>query len=725
MAVPVALLGPEGVLFASPNPPPRLLPLGRLEDLPLPDTVEQPARVPLRIAGGLRQVWLPVWVKGGLLAALAVGDYYDPDDKVSAKEVQEAAAAGALDSRECRARLEKTPRVHPQVLERQLEALRGYLDFIAGLAAQNLELRLALDAQTQAQAERAAVDARFQAIFDGIPDAVLLETPAGKILDGNEMAFAMHGYTRAEMLQLHVADLVAPGYPVIYPLPNERLENPVEGMNRRKDGSFFPIELSARAVELDGETALLVVVRDISARKRLEEEAQRTSRRLESTLEATEAGLWDWDIASGQQYSSPRWYTMLGYPETGFQNDFETFLTLVHPEDLPRVKLLLSQHFNSRSSFYEAEFRMRRRDGKWVWILSRGRVTERDAQGRPLRMVGTHIDISQRKSADSALRASEERFYKSFQTSPDSISIIRLADNIILDVNEGFVKKFAYNREEIVGKTSDECNLWAYPEEYLRLTRDLLQQEETQGVEATLRAKDGASFIGQISARMIELNGDACMLIITRDITDRKRAEELLRDAHVHLEWAYEATLLGWNRALEMRDVATKRHSDRCIELTIDLAQAAGLSGEELTFVRYGVILHDIGKLAIPDLILNKPGPLSAQEWSIMRRHSFYAQEMLQGIDYLQPAMAMITGHHERWDGNGYPLGLAREEIPLTARIFSIVDVWDSMIHDRPWRKAIPEDEARAYIRDNAGYHFDPGLVEKFFAVLDQDGGSE
>ena len=177
---------------------------------------------------------------------------------------------------------------------------------------------------------------------------------------------------------------------------------------------------------------------------------------------------------------------------------------------------------------------------------------------------------------------------------------------------------------------------------------------------------------------------------------------------------AYEDTLEAWARALEYRDRETEGHSRRVTELSMELASVLGVDGEELTSIRWGSLLHDVGKLAIPDAILLKPGPLSPEERAQMELHPVYAREMLERIPFLHSVMAIPYHHHERWDGTGYPEGLAGEEIPLAARIFSVVDQWEALTSDRPYRRAWPRERVLAYLEENAGRIFDPRIVEVF-----------
>lgn len=195
-----------------------------------------------------------------------------------------------------------------------------------------------------------------------------------------------------------------------------------------------------------------------------------------------------------------------------------------------------------------------------------------------------------------------------------------------------------------------------------------------------------------------------------------------LQQANIELIQAYDATIKGWSHALDLRDKETEDHTQRVTDLTERLAQEMDIHGEALVHIRRGAILHDIGKMGIPDSILLKPAPLTADEWDIMRRHPQYAYEMLWPIQYLRPALDIPYCHHEWWNGHGYPRGLRAEQIPVAARIFAVVDVWDALSVDRPYRKAWPEQQVRAYLVDRAGTQFDPAVVQKFLGMMSDTG---
>jgi HD-GYP domain-containing protein (c-di-GMP phosphodiesterase class II) len=191
-----------------------------------------------------------------------------------------------------------------------------------------------------------------------------------------------------------------------------------------------------------------------------------------------------------------------------------------------------------------------------------------------------------------------------------------------------------------------------------------------------------------------------------------------IQESHTDLMNAYNSTLIGWAKAIGLRDNETETHMQRVTEITIRLAQSMGLTGEQLTHIYRGTLLHDVGKIGVPDSILKKPGKLTEEEWVQMRMHPQFAYDMLYSIEYMRPSLEIPYCHHEKWDGSGYPRGIKGEDIPLFARIFSIVDVWDAMTSDRIYRKALSEEDAFQYISSTRGAHFDPQVVDAFLSMM-------
>jgi putative nucleotidyltransferase with HDIG domain len=191
-----------------------------------------------------------------------------------------------------------------------------------------------------------------------------------------------------------------------------------------------------------------------------------------------------------------------------------------------------------------------------------------------------------------------------------------------------------------------------------------------------------------------------------------------LEKSNLDLVVAYETTLEGWAKTLELRDRETEGHSQRVLDLTTRLARKLGVADDEMIHLQRGALLHDIGKMGVPDNILMKEGPLTDEEWGVMHKHPLFAQEMLESIPFLKKAAEIPYCHHEKWDGNGYPNKMKGEQIPLSARIFALVDVWDALRSDRPYRKAWSDEQALKYIHDETGKHFDPSVVKAFDEII-------
>jgi len=233
-------------------------------------------------------------------------------------------------------------------------------------------------------------------------------------------------------------------------------------------------------------------------------------------------------------------------------------------------------------------------------------------------------------------------------------------------------------------------------------------------IEIELLFNSTTRLITQATLSPIMFQGRNFTFITLRDVSEWNVAQANLVSAYMELEQSYSITLEGWGRALELRDHESDGHARRVAQVAVDLAIDLGQSVEQIQHIRRGALIHDIGKIAIPDSILLKPGPLTPQEMNVMKRHPVYAYELLQSIPYLKQALVIPYNHHEKWDGTGYPLGLRGEDIPFPARLFAVVDVWDALLFDRPYRKGWPEARVLAYLKENSGVFFDPHIVDVF-----------
>lgn len=318
----------------------------------------------------------------------------------------------------------------------------------------------------------------------------------------------------------------------------------------------------------------------------------------------------------------------------------------------------------------------------------------------------------ERKRAEVALRRSEEHFRSLIENASDLIALSDTEGRITY-ASPSHERVLGYIPEILLGRKFMEM---LHPDDIARvdaiLARCRTEPDYFTSTEFRIRHIDSTWHVFEgIFKPFVDRLDEQQVAINSRDITERVQKER-------ELAGAYDATLEGWSHALELRDKETDGHSRRVLEMTMKFSHALGINGAELQHIRRGALLHDIGKMGIPDSILQKPGELTDEEWEIMRKHPYYAYEMLSPIEYLRPALDIPYCHHEKWDGSGYPRGLKGEEIPLAARIFALADVWDALVSERPYSEAWPAEEAKKYIQEHSGTHFDPELVKIFLQLF-------
>lgn len=287
-----------------------------------------------------------------------------------------------------------------------------------------------------------------------------------------------------------------------------------------------------------------------------------------------------------------------------------------------------------------------------------------------------------------------------------------------LQMGEGLAGQAALSREpvsvhgqaEIARAFMGASSVEGEPFEFY-MAVPLVSQSYLQGVLELFNysdldpSEDWTDFLGALATQA------AIAINAARVLDDLERTNE-------ELLLAYETTIEGWARALDLKDEDTEGHSRRVTDLTTRLARRMGMTDEAITHVRRGALLHDIGKMGIPDEVLRKPGALDEDEWELMKKHTVFARDFLEAIPFLKPALTIPYSHHEKFDGTGYPEGLAGDEIPLEARLFAVVDVYDALTSDRPYRAAWAEERALAHIEEQAGSHFDPEVVEAFLTMI-------
>ena len=359
------------------------------------------------------------------------------------------------------------------------------------------------------------------------------------------------------------------------------------------------------------------------------------------------------------------------------------------------------------------------RFGRPIWLYTVKRPIV-DATGAAHQLLGVSVDVTQRKNMEDRLRRNEQHLRMITDNMHDMVSQTDL-NHIIRYASPSHRPILGYTPDQMLGRPLTD---FVHPDEVdaARFTlQGLIAEREPERHRLRFRHADGHWVWVEVIANTLsdERNRPTGLIISARDISSTKEAEDALNEAHHELAHAYQATLEGWMRALDLRDKVTEGHSQRVSDLTVRLARAMNVQEDQLDHLRRGALLHDIGKMGVPDVVLLKPGRFDENEMAQMRKHVDYAYDILWPIPYLRPAVDIPYCHHERWDGEGYPRGLRGDEIPLGARIFAVVDVWDALLSHRPYRPAWAVNDVLNLIRTSAGAAFDPRVVQMFLNLWD------
>lgn len=414
--------------------------------------------------------------------------------------------------------------------------------------------------------------------------------------------------------------------------------------------------------------------------------------------------------------------------------------------DRERIAGLIPEAFSTGHVKTETQLISRRDDIKFPFYINSTRVQF----GNEMYLLTIGVDISERKQREheleaiatlsSALRVAHTRNEMLPVIAEQMVNLLNV-DSVCIEVidpltGDAIVEAARGSWESLVGARQKRgTGLNAIISRTLKpyFTKDMENDFNTvypSSARAGIRGATGMPLIAQekligflwIGRKTIIVEMENQLFSAIANITANAIHRVTLHDQTIKsandLSLAYDTTLEGWARALELRDQETEGHSKRVVEMTLRLARYFGVAESELIHIRRGAILHDIGKMGVPDSILRKPGPLTDEEWLIMRKHPIYAYDLLSPIEHLHPSLAIPYCHHEKWDGSGYPRGLKEEQIPLSARMFAVVDVWDALCFDRPYRKAWTKEETAKYIYKQSGTHFDPKVVKAFLKLL-------
>jgi PAS domain S-box-containing protein/putative nucleotidyltransferase with HDIG domain len=600
-------------------------------------------------------------------------------------------------------------------------------------------------------------------------DGIFIFELAGKILSVNQAICDELGYSKEEFLSKNVWEIIPEEYLDQFKL---RLTNILEGILfdvemeyaiRGKGGEVHFVEVLSAPYYKDKDTiGFQGIARDITARKRADDALRKSEAKFRMLVEHLPTVVYQHTSgdASSMLYISPQIETLLGYSPEEWLADPKSFSKALHPDDREYTLKQMSD-IDQKEDPIDIDYRMISRNGKIVWVHDHI-SSVKDPEGQHQFWQGIALDITLQKKAEEKL-----------QNQINHLTALRSIDRVIAS---SFDLKF--NLLEILTQTTIELGVDAADILLFDTTSQMLEFGAERGFRTvavrTANIRLGESYAGQaaLNRQLIKipnleskLDNHQLMDLMTSEnftcyyaiplismgelkgvleVYNRTTLEpdnewfdfldslgrqaalaienvtlfEGLQRSNLELSLAYDATIEGWSHAMDLRDKETEGHTLRVTQLALKLAKAFGLSDEELVQVRRGALLHDIGKMGVPDQILLKPGPLSEDEWVLMRKHPVFALEMLSPIRYLRKALDIPYSHHEKWNGSGYPQGLKGNQIPLAARIFAVVDVWDALRSDRPYRPAWTEDKALEYINASVGTHFDPQVVKIFMDQL-------
>jgi len=653
----------------------------------------------------------------------------------------------------------------PHILS-ELQTYKGWTFVIASALLLSFMVRRELLVRGGVERELKASEEKYRTLIETANDAIFVfDAETGLVLDANKKAEELFGLPVKEIIGRHHADLHPKedseqcGKVFAEALQGGRLISSDLCVSHR-DGRTIPVEVSISVVSVGGRRLVQSIFRDITERKRAGDALEREKSRAQRYLDV--AGVMLMVIGADQRVSliNKRGSEILGYDEEEIigKNWFDTYMPARTRSEARSVFDKLMRGETESAAYFESpvmtrtgEERMiawhntllRDEEGAIVATLSSGeditarKLAEEQAQSRLQRLSALHaIDLIITSSLDLRVTMREFLDLVISEMNVDAADILLLnprTQTLEYGAQRGFHgEAIQHSRlrlgEGIAGIAALEHRSIGIPD-LLDTSTGFLRAPLLEGegflayYVVPLMAKGQVKGVLEIMHRSpLALNEEwrdflEALAAQAAIAIDNAELFNNLQHSNAELVLAYDTTIEGWARALELRDKETEGHTQRAAEMTLRIARTLDMNEEELVHVRRGALLHDIGKMSIPDSILLKTGPLTQEEWEIMRRHPQYAFELLSPIAYLRPALDIPYCHHERWDGTGYPRGLKGEQIPLAARIFSLADAWDALNSERRYHTAWSEDKVREHIRSFAGTQFDPKVVEVFLSM--------
>ena len=478
---------------------------------------------------------------------------------------------------------------------------------------------------------------------------------------------------------------------------------------KRKDGKWIWIEITAKLIKKWGiPFSLRITVQDITERKQAEEKIKDSEERLKILFDYAPDACYINDLKGKFIDGNKAAERVIGYKREELIGKSFLELKLLSLADISKAVKLLAKNLIGLPTGPD-EFVLNRKDNSKVIVEVSTYPVK--IKGKTL-VLGIARDITERKKAEEILQKSQQEFASIFDNSPEA-SVYLDDKNTVLDINSSFSELFGYKLKEIKGKDINSGII--HPpdkiEEAKRLTKKSIKGYINY--ETIRKKKDGTLFTVSISASSVLIDGQIKgRIILYQDITQRKQAEQQVKQGYEKLQRTMEATIYTISKIIETRDPYTAGHQNTVSQLSVAIAQEMKLSEDKIEGIRIAALVHDIGKINIPAEILSKPSKLNEMEFSLIKNHPKVSYDILRKIDFPWPVAQIVLQHHERLNGSGYPQGLKGEKILLEAKIIGVADVAEAMSSHRPYRPAFGIDKALEEISQNRGILYDPEVVD-------------
>jgi PAS domain S-box-containing protein/putative nucleotidyltransferase with HDIG domain len=621
-----------------------------------------------------------------------------------------------------------------QTYDNNTRYTRSQVEFIELVSSQIAQSIIRMQAEEQLREN----EERYRALFESSQDAVFLEDKNGNILDVNEAATKIYGYSKEEFKQLTTYQIIpenihAKVKEILHKeYSNERSQHFNEGI--RKNGEVFPVFVSTCKVRIQGVDRIVVTIRDILEKQENEEKLNLQSTALESAANA---------VIITDPLGHITWVNRAFSKLTGYTakevlgKNMNLFKSGVYPEEfyadlwttISRGKVWQGEiiNKNKNNELYYEEMTItpvKDKNGDISHFISiKQNITERKQKENELEAISAMTTaLRNAVTQDDILKAILGKLMELMKGGGAIVSLYDpISGDIVIEsgfgewtsltgkslpVHEGVSGYIMEIGEVYIDNNAKENKLFYFPEERSKVAAigaaPLIMQDEIIGA---LIIGTHKPILEEETRLLITISNLVAGVIYRASLLDQVRN-------------SYRATIQGWARALEIREQEKKGHSENVVKLTELMARKIGFKEHDIEAIINGAYLHDIGKMGIPDDILFKPGKFNEEDWNIMKQHPVYARKLLENIPHLGKAMDVPYYHHEHWDGNGYPEGIKEHEIPIFARIFALVDVWDALLTPRIYRPAWSVKQVIQYIEMKSGQQFDPMLVPLFLDVI-------